>query len=122
VDTARQLREGRITPGFRQTHTTIGVVGTDARLDAAEARRLAALAHLGLGAALSPPHLSVDGDALFALATGSVARADTPSPDMLGLAAADCVAEAIIRAIRTATALGGLPAWRDLAAAEAREA
>ena len=30
VDTARQLREGRITPGFRQTHTTIGVVATDA--------------------------------------------------------------------------------------------
>jgi hypothetical protein len=28
--------------------------------------------------------------------------------------AADCVAEAIVRAIRAATALGGLPAWRDL--------
>ncbi len=114
VDTARELRAGRITPGFRQTHTTIGVVGTDATLDAAEARRVAALGHLGLAATLSPPHLSVDGDALFALATGSVARADSPPADALGLAAADCVAEAIGRAIRTATALGGLPAWRDL--------
>jgi L-aminopeptidase/D-esterase-like protein len=117
VDTAHELREGRITPGFRQTHTTIGVVGTDAPLDGAEARRVAALAHLGLAAALSPPHLSVDGDALFCLATGSLARAESPTADVLGLAAADCVAEAIVRAIRTATALSGLPAWRDLFAA-----
>ena len=119
VDTAHELREGRITPGFRQTHTTIGVVGTDAPLDGAEARRVAALAHLGLAAALSPPHLSVDGDALFCLATGSRARAESPTADVLGLAAADCVAEAIVRAIRTATALSGLPAWRDLFAAVA---
>jgi L-aminopeptidase/D-esterase-like protein len=114
VDTARQIREGRVTPGFRQTHTTIGVVGTDAPLDAPEARRVAALGHLGLGATLSPPHLSVDGDTLFSLATGALARAQTPSADALGLAAADCVAEAIARAIRSAAALGGLPAWRDL--------
>jgi L-aminopeptidase/D-esterase-like protein len=122
VDTARALREGRVIPGFRQTHTTIGVVATDAVLDAGEARRLAALAHLGLGATLSPPHLSVDGDALFALATGSLARADAPAPDTLGLAAADCVAEAIVRAIRTATGVGGLPAWRDLVARPSADA
>jgi L-aminopeptidase/D-esterase-like protein len=114
VDTARQIREGRVTPGFHQTHTTIGVVGTDAPLDGAEARRVAALGHLGLGAALSPPHLSVDGDTLFSLATGSVACAEAPSADALGLAAAECVAEAITRAIRAAAALGGVPAWRDL--------
>ena len=122
VDTARQLCEGRITPGFRQTHTTIGVVATDAALDGAEARRMAALGHLGLGAALSPPHLSVDGDALFCLATGSLARAEAPPADALGLVAADCVAEAIVRAIQAATALGGLPAWRDLFANPAGDA
>jgi L-aminopeptidase/D-esterase-like protein len=114
VDTAQLLREGRIAPGFGQTHTTIGIVATDATLDAAGARRVAALGHLGFAAALSPPHLSVDGDALFCLATGALARAEAPPPDALGLVAADCVAEAIVRAIRAATALGGLPAWRDL--------
>jgi L-aminopeptidase/D-esterase-like protein len=114
VGTADALRGGRLTPGIRQTHTTIGIVATDAALDAAEARRVAALGQLGLAAALSPPHLSVDGDALFCLATGSLARAETPPVDALGLAAGDCVAEAIVRAIRTATSLGGLPAWSDL--------
>jgi L-aminopeptidase/D-esterase-like protein len=122
TDTARHLREGRIVPGLRPAHTTIGVVGTDATLDAAEARRVAALGHLGLARTLSPPHLSVDGDALFCLATGSLARAETPPADALGLVAADCVAEAIVRAIRAATALGGLPAWRDLFATSARDA
>jgi L-aminopeptidase/D-esterase-like protein len=121
VDTARLLREGRLAPGLGQTHTTIGVVGTDATLDGPEARRVAALGHLGLGAALSPPHLSVDGDTLFCLATGSLPRAETPAPDALGLAAADSVAEAIVRAIRAATGQGGLPAWRDLFADPAGE-
>jgi L-aminopeptidase/D-esterase-like protein len=116
VDTARLIRAGRIAPGFGQTHTTIGIVGTDATLDQPGARRVAALGHLGFAAALSPPHLSVDGDALFCLATGSLARAEAPPPDALGLVAADCVAEAIVRAIRAATGLGGLPAWRDLLA------
>ena len=122
VDTARHLREGRVTPGVRQTHTTIGIVATDVPLDGSEARRVAALAHLGLAKALSPPHLSVDGDALFCLATGSLARADAPAVDVLGLTAADCVAEAIVRAIRAATPLGGLPAWRDLFAVRTPDA
>ena len=72
--------------------------------------------------ALSPPHLSVDGDALFCLATGSLARTDAPPVDALGLGAAECVAEAIVRAIRTATGLGGLPAWHDLFGAPRRSA
>jgi L-aminopeptidase/D-esterase-like protein len=113
VDTARALREGAPPPAFRGTHTTIGVVATDARLTKGEATRLAGLAHLGLAATLSPPHTTVDGDAVFALSTGGAMAAPL---DVLGLAAADCVAEAVVRAVRAAVSLGGLPAWRDLTA------
>jgi L-aminopeptidase/D-esterase-like protein len=111
VDSARALRDGAAVPGFRAGNTTIGLVATDARLTKAEAGRLAALAHLGLAAVLSPPHTTVDGDTLFALSTG---EAVAPL-DALGLAAADCVAEAVLRGVRSATSLGGLPAWQDLA-------
>src|SRR5262249_9352878 len=111
VDTARALREGTPAPGFRGTHTTIGVVATDARLTKPEAARIAGLAHLGLAATLSPPHTTVDGDTLFCLSTGTVAA---PGLEPIGLTAADCVAEAVVRAVRTATSLHGLPAWRDL--------
>ena len=117
VDTARALRDGARAPGFRGTHTTIGVVATDARLTKAEATRVAGLAHLGLAAALSPPHTTVDGDTLFCLSTGAVA---TVPLDVLGLAVADCVAAAIVRAVQAATSLGGLPAWRDLGPAPSR--
>ncbi|MGH7318831.1 MAG: P1 family peptidase [Candidatus Rokuibacteriota bacterium] len=111
VDTARALRGGAPAPGFRGTHTTIGAVATDAWLTKTEATRLAGVAHLGLAAALSPAHTSVDGDTLFCLSTGA---ATTVPLDVLGLLAAECVAEAVVRAVRAATSLGGLPAWRDL--------
>ena len=120
IDTARAMRAGELAPAFRQTHTTIGVVATDAALDGRGARRVAGLAHLGLAAALSPPHLSVDGDALFCLSTGALPAAAAPAVDALGLAAADAVAAAIVRAVDAATGLGGVPARRELAA-RARE-
>ena len=60
--------------------------------------------------ALSPPHLNTDGDTLFCLSVGT-ARADE---DVLGREAAALVARAIARAVRAATAAGGLPAARDL--------
>jgi L-aminopeptidase/D-esterase-like protein len=113
TDSARALRAGAAPGGFPRTHTTIGAVATDARLTKAEAGRLAGLAHLGLAAALSPPSTTLDGDTLFGLSTGAVAG----SLDALGLAAADCVAEAVVRAVRAATSLGGLPAARDLGSA-----
>jgi L-aminopeptidase/D-esterase-like protein len=111
VDSARALRAGATLSGLRGTATTIGAVATDARLTKAEATRLAGLAHLGLAAVLSPPHTTLDGDTLFCLSTGAAAG----SRDALGLAAADCVAEAVVRAVRAATSLGGLPAACDLA-------
>ncbi len=110
VDAAQGLRDGAILGGFQGTHTTIGAVATDARLTKSEATRLAGLAHLGLAAALSPPHTTLDGDTLFCLSTGEIAA----PLDALGLAAAACVAEAVVRAVRAATSLGGVPALRDL--------
>jgi L-aminopeptidase/D-esterase-like protein len=91
-------------------HTTIGVVGTNARLSKVEASRVAALAFLGFARALSPPHTAYDGDTLFAVSVGDVPVDLT----RLGLAAADAVAHAIARGVRAATALPGLPAARDL--------
>ena len=71
------------------------------------------MARLGLEGferALSPPHLPMDGDALFCLSVGD-ARSDLAS---LGEAAAEAVAAAIARAVLCATPLPGLPAASDL--------
>lgn len=110
VDTARALARGAALPTLAPLHTTIGVVATTARLSKPEAAKVAQLAMLGFARALSPPHTGVDGDTLFCLSVGDVA-ADLTA---LGLAAADAVARAIVRAVHAAVALPGLPACRDL--------
>ncbi len=111
IDTARSLHAGGELGRFAApTHTTIGVVATNARLTKAEASTLASLAMLGFAKALSPPHTAFDGDTLFALSVG-----DLPADlTRLGLAAAETVAHAICRGVRAATPLPGLPAARDL--------
>ena len=110
IDTGAALAAGARPPAFRPTNTTIGLVATTAALDKAGAARLARLAMDGFARALSPPHLNTDGDALFCLSVGTE-KADV---DALGRDAADLVARAIARAVRAATAAGGLPAARDL--------
>lgn len=111
VDSARELAGGRALERFAAPeNTTIGAVATNARLSKPEAQKLASLAMLGFARALSPPHTAFDGDTLFALSVGDVPADIT----RLGLAAADAVAHAIVRGVRAATPLPGLPAARDL--------
>ena len=110
IDTGAALAAGARPPAFRPVNTTIGLVATTASLDKVAASRVARLAMDGFTRALSPPHLNTDGDTLFCLSVGT-ARADV---DALGHDAADLVTHAIARAVRAATASGGLPAARDL--------
>ena len=110
IDSANVMRAHDDLGRFGTGHTTIGVVATDARLTKPDASKLASLGMLGFAAALSPPHTAFDGDTLFALSVGDVAADLT----RLGLGAADAVARAIVRAVRAATSLPGLPAARDL--------
>ena len=58
--------------GFDRTHTTIGLVATNATLDTIGCRIVAQGAHDGLARAITPPHTRFDGDALVAAATGQV--------------------------------------------------
>ncbi len=110
IDTGAALAAGARPPAFRPTNTTIGLVATTASLDKGGAARVARLAMDGFTRALSPPHLNTDGDTLFCLSVGTT-RVDE---DVLGREAAALVARAIARAVRAATAAGGLPAARDL--------
>ena len=93
-------------------NTTIGVVATDARLNREEANYLARVSHDGLAMAIRPCHTIRDGDTMFAMATGeSGVAADLTS---LGAAAVEVTARAILRAVRLATGLGGIPSVSEL--------
>lgn len=96
--------------------TTIGVVVTNAALTKAQAKRLAIMAQDGLTRALRPAHAPMDGDTIFAAATGEVGLRD-PAYDLtlIGMLAGDCVARAIARGVHEAKALpfpGALPDWK----------
>ena len=97
-------------------NTTIGIVATDAALTQAQCTRMATAAHDGFARALVPSHTPMDGDAIFAAATG-VRPLNTPIADtlMLGHAAATCMARAIASAVYAASPMADdiHPCWRE---------
>ncbi|MDT8437065.1 MAG: P1 family peptidase, partial [Gemmatimonadota bacterium] len=114
ADARRLVREGPGNDGSAPpANTVIGVVATNARLTKAEATRVARMAQDGLARTIAPAHTPWDGDTIFTLATGTL----TADPDLtaVGALAADAVAEAILRAVRAATGVEGIPAAAELA-------
>jgi len=105
------------------TNTTIGVVATDAALTKVQAARLATVAHDGLARTIRPVHTMLDGDTLFALATGC-ATGTAPGMMTLSAMAAEAVALATVRAVRAARSLEvegrHLPAAADFFASAAQ--
>jgi L-aminopeptidase/D-esterase-like protein len=101
LDTQRALLAGergkRPLPG---TNTTIGVVATNATLNKAQAKRMAMSAHDGLARSIRPAHTTLDGDTLFAMATGTEVR--LPDLLLLTVMAAEATALATLNAIRQA--------------------
>jgi L-aminopeptidase/D-esterase-like protein len=95
-------------------NTTIAVIATDAVLSKAEAKRLAIAAHDGFARALWPAHTPLDGDLVFALATGKSDRVPAPEGFIeLCAAAASTMARAIARGVHDATPMPGdaMPSW-----------
>ncbi|OBB99020.1 P1 family peptidase [Mycobacterium sp. 852002-40037_SCH5390672] len=106
-------------------NTVIAVVATDAALSSAACRRVAISAHDGLARSIRPAHTPVDGDTVFVLATGAVEvppAADAPaafSPETrlateVGIAAADCLAQAVLGGVLAAESIAGIPSYRDV--------
>lgn len=114
-DQSRLLEIGRLQPG---ANTTLAVVACNADLTTVECRRIAMMAHDGIARAVRPAHTPLDGDTVFALASGALPldnRGTSPpgrgaSPltapltrpahiARIGSAAADCLTRAIGRAV-----------------------
>ena len=95
-------------------NTTIAIVATDADLTQAQAQRMAIAAHDGMARAIVPSHTPMDGDLVFAAATGAKPLTDPTSDTLaLGHAAATCLSRAIARAVYLAspTPDDPLPCW-----------
>jgi L-aminopeptidase/D-esterase-like protein len=96
--------------------TTLAVVATNALLTKPQAKRLAIIAQTGMARAIYPVHAPLDGDVVFAAATGETPIDPLVGLTELGLVAANVLARAIARGIFNASALpfaGAAPAWKD---------
>jgi L-aminopeptidase/D-esterase-like protein len=94
-------------------------------LSPAACRRVAVAAQDGLARTIRPSHTPLDGDSVFALATGAIEvepASDTPaamSPETklttaVGAAAADCLARAVLAGVLAAESVAGIPTYRDM--------
>jgi len=113
ADTLAVMRSlaGRSALSFMaREHTVIGVVATNARLDREGAIKVAQMAHDGLARTVRPAHTLLDGDTIFALSLGE-RRADV---NIVGAFAAEVFAQSILRAVRSARPLAGLPAVSEV--------
>ena len=90
-----------------RANTVIGVVATNAGLTKAGATKIAQMAQDGIGRTVRPAHTMLDGDAIFALSTGT-RKVDV---SIIGAFAAEAMVEAVIRAVKAAKPAGGLPAY-----------
>jgi L-aminopeptidase/D-esterase-like protein len=97
-------------------NTTIAVVATTASLTKQQVNKIAQMAHDGIAQTIHPAHTMFDGDTIFGLAMGSKLQTMTDSTiaasqvSTIGAAAATTLALAIIKAVRHATELHGVPA------------
>jgi L-aminopeptidase/D-esterase-like protein len=103
---AEEVIRNRPPAGLVRVNTTLAVVATNAKLSKVEATKLAQFASLGMARAIYPVNTMMDGDVTFALSLGGH-RADI---NVLGSAAAEAVVQAILRAVKLAKTLGGVPA------------
>jgi L-aminopeptidase/D-esterase-like protein len=97
-------------------NTTLAVVVTDALLTKPQVKRLAVIAQTGFARAIYPVHAPLDGDVVFAAASGEKSVDPLIGLTELGMIAANVVARAIARGVHAANALpfpDALPAWRD---------
>jgi L-aminopeptidase/D-esterase-like protein len=104
ANSAAMMRHGDLTPR-RGGNTVIGIVATNARLDRVQTNKLAALGSLGVARTISPVNTMADGDITFAISLGK----ERASVDEVGVAAAEAMAMAVLRAVRSARTAGGIP-------------
>jgi L-aminopeptidase/D-esterase-like protein len=97
---------GRTVLNFAtRANTVLGVVAVNASLTKTEMTKIAQMAQDGFARSIRPAHTMMDGDTVFAIATGGK-KADVST---VGAFAAEALAQAVVRAVRMAAPAGGMP-------------
>jgi L-aminopeptidase/D-esterase-like protein len=118
----RAAAQGALLRFNAPQNTVIGVVATNARLNKEQTNKMAQMAQDGVSRTIRPAHTMLDGDTVFALATGDwpdhgnlqVDRVNLKvDVNIVGAFAAEALAQAILRGVRSAHTAGGVPGLAD---------
>ena len=93
-------------------NTTIAIIATNAKLSKSQATKVAQMAQDGIAGAIYPAHTTRDGDTVFSLSTGTYHEPSDVSK--IGSLAPDMLVESILRALKAAKGLQGIPSIADL--------
>ncbi len=108
ADTLQLMKSflGRTVLNFAtRSNTVLGVVAVNASLTKTEMTKIAQMAQDGFARSIRPAHTMLDGDTVFAIASGGK-KADVST---VGAFAAEALAQAVARAVRMAAPAGGMP-------------
>ncbi|MEI6876475.1 MAG: P1 family peptidase [Spirochaetota bacterium] len=92
------------------TNTTIGVIACNAKLTKPQMMRVAMMANDGYARAIVPSHTAMEGDTIFAVATGEV-DADV---NLVGALAAEAMARAIVKGVKESASAYGYLGHREV--------
>ncbi len=104
-----------IEKGVKQTtntirNTTLAVIATDAEFSKEQLGRIASIANTGIARVINPCHTISDGDMVFAVSLGN----KEAKINDVGIMASELISDSIIKAVKSAAGLGGLPSYSDL--------
>lgn len=109
-NTSKLMTNLMLQRGFDNANTTLGVIITNAKLNKAQCKKVAEVAHNGYARAISPIHTTLDGDTIFSLATGEVES----SLDVIANLGSEVMQEAIYKAIKSSDSINNLISFKDL--------
>ena len=110
ANTSKLMTSSLLQRGFDNTNTTIGAIITNAKLSKTQCKKVAQVAHNGYARAISPIHTTLDGDTIFALATGEIET----SIDVVANLASEVMHEAIYSAVKSSKSVLGLKSFNDI--------
>lgn len=109
INSESEMIEGNGDSLSMVTNTTIGVIVTNARLNKAQVNKVAAMANNGIVRTIRPVNTSMDGDSVYALATGMIEA----SEDIVGTLASYVMAQAVVKAVKETKSLYGYHCAQD---------
>ncbi len=109
VNTIKAIKKDLTMANSFGKNTTLGVIATNGFLSKSEASKVASMAHNGYARTIRPTHTMFDGDTIFCLSLGNI-KTDV---SIVGVLAAEVMAEAIVRGIKSVDPLYGIESYKS---------